>query len=98
MTFDTFQGGYPMFTFKRSLIALVGLLVIVGLAALFSPTSTRGQGQGGPPDTAARRAFQASVTVSTFGGADGSAQIAVPAGTRLVIEQISAESRTPATP
>jgi hypothetical protein len=38
-----------MFSFKRSLIALVCLLVIVGLVTLFAPASTQGQGQGGPP-------------------------------------------------
>jgi hypothetical protein len=88
-----------MSSFRKSLFVLAGLIaLVVGLVALFAPASTRGQGQGGPPDTAARHPFQASVNVSTLGGANGTAQITVPAGTRLVIEHVSAESRSPITP
>jgi hypothetical protein len=83
-----------MRSFCKSLIAFAGLALVVGLVALFTPTRTRGQ--GGPPDNAARHAFQASVTLGSIVN-DGSAQNAVPAGTRLVIKHVSAESRTPVT-
>ena len=36
-----------MFSFRKSLLALAGLALAVGLIALFTPTRT--QGQGGPP-------------------------------------------------
>ena len=74
-----------MFSFKRSLIGLAGFAPAVGLVALFSPTSTWGQGQGGLPDNAARHAFQASVTLDSDVN-NGTAQVSVPVGTRLVIE------------
>jgi hypothetical protein len=85
-----------MFSFKRSLIGLAGFALVVGLVALFSSTSTWGQGQGGLPDNAARHAFQASVTLDSDVN-NGTAQVSVPAGTRLVIEHVSAESRAPFT-
>jgi hypothetical protein len=86
-----------MHSFKKSLAALAGLFLVVGSVTLFAPAGTRGQGQGGPPDTAARHPFQASVTLNSTVNA-GAAQIAVKEGTRLVIEHISAESRSPITP
>jgi hypothetical protein len=91
-----------MFSFRRSLTALVGLFVLVGMLAALTPLVGRGQGnsQSAPPpfsvrdeDNPARHPFQASVTVNST-ASDGSAQIAVPAGTRLVIEHVSAESKS----
>ena len=40
-----------MFSFRKSFAVLAGLALIVGLAALFTPTSTQGQGKSGnaPP-------------------------------------------------
>ena len=38
-----------MYNYRKSLAALFGLALVVGLTVLFAPASTQGQGQGGPP-------------------------------------------------
>ena len=51
-----------MFSFKRSLIALVGLLVVVGTIATLMPLVSRGQG-GNPFNRDTRRSFYITQTV-----------------------------------
>jgi hypothetical protein len=53
-----------MFSFKRSLIALVGLLVIVGTLATLMPLVSRGQG-GNPFNRDTRRSFYITQTTHT---------------------------------
>lgn len=57
-----------MFSFKRSLIALVGVLVIVGTFATLMPLVIRGQGGGNPFNRDTRKSFY--VTQSTHNGSE----------------------------
>lgn len=80
-----------MFKFKQSVLVFVGFSLVLGLIALFSSTTTRGQGGGGANqqprnvnvlNVPARQAFHAELPVQ------------VPAGKRLVIEFFSAQATT----
>ena len=86
-----------MHSFRKSLAALAGLSLTVGLVSLFLPAGTRGQGGGNKQplnvsvvntptvrdaDSPARQPFHAELPFE------------VPAGKRLVIEYFSAQATT----
>jgi hypothetical protein len=75
-----------MLSIRKSLAAAAGLTLIVGLTAPFAPASTRGR--GGPPDSAAPGVPGPPSPSIDSTVNDETAQIAVPAGTRLVIEHV----------
>lgn len=121
-----------MFSFKKSLTALVGLLVFIGIVVALVPRVSRGQGnsQNAPPpfnvkvinspsepvpvtgtvsvsnlgnsplpvrdvDNPARQPFQARLCVlgtpAACAGTGFPTSVTVPAGKRLVIEQIAGQ-------
>jgi hypothetical protein len=77
-----------MYSFKKSLVALVGLLVIVGALAILMPLVSRGQGNNGPQvrdvDNPALQPFQQPLVANQV--------IFVPQGKRLVIEYVSGDA------
>lgn len=88
-----------MFSFKRSLLGLVGLFVIVGLLATLVPLVSRGQGNSG---NAPNPLNVNVVNTPTVRDADNPARqpfhadlpFEVPTGKRLVIEYFSAQVTT----
>ena len=105
-----------MFSFRKSLGALAGLSLVVGLVMLFIPTSTQGQGGNQQPlnvsvvntatrpvyvrdvDNPARQPFHVELYDFRMIAGDtlSTDSFIVPAGKRLVIEQVSGRFTAPA--